>query len=515
MSYMSPSYVLQRDFDEKWTSLSKRYSLWLYREVGWEDGKLPGGVPVIFIPGNAGASGQVRSIASSATRQYFSRPGVVAQEFEAGRKRGVKPLDFFALEFNEDLSAFHGPTLESQIRYTQDAISYILSLYPAHSQVIVLGHSMGGIVATALLPSPNISAIITMSTPHTLPPARFDARIDEIYTRAQRVLGSDPTPIVSLCGGATDMMIPSESCVLPQVEGNVDRDGPYRRTVFTSALEGAWTGVGHREMVWCHQVRWRVARAALELGALYEQSSRTEVLDTWLRDGHTLPVSTRVDNGPLLLENTHDYEVLPEATDLVLKNPHGGAKTYLLPYTSGNLVLYVSGGSVGGVSPYTSTPLQVSVYTCHRISQDTADAIVSCDPLKPTTLKLIPNPVPGKSFPVPREGADESEGVVLYESDIKDRSDKQDKWVGIKIEHADGRGWVVAGFAPPIALVNKIGTASLALYGTQVMIPRDAGLLKTSIELPNLLSNVLTVYRISPILSGGEGTTECTGGSFV
>lgn len=130
MSYMSPSYVLQTGFDERWSNLAKRYSLYLYREVAWDDGKvrmfyrytggvrscvrdyvanfflsphfgrvaqqLPSGIPVLFIPGNAGAAGQVRSIASSATRQYFQRPGVVADEFETGWKRGVKPLDFFA-----------------------------------------------------------------------------------------------------------------------------------------------------------------------------------------------------------------------------------------------------------------------------------------------------------------------------------------------------------------------------------------------------------------------------------
>lgn len=129
-----------------------------------------------------------------------------------------------------------------------------------------MGHSMGGVVATSLLPSSDISTIITMSTPHTVPPARFDSRIDDIYRKGKRVLDLDPTPVVSLCGGASDMMIPSESCILQQPSsGDI-----FRRTVFTSALEGAWTGVGHREMVWCHQVRWRVARAALEVGGSRE-----------------------------------------------------------------------------------------------------------------------------------------------------------------------------------------------------------------------------------------------------
>lgn len=36
MSWMSPSYVLQTKFDLSWSPLASRYSLWLYREVGWE-----------------------------------------------------------------------------------------------------------------------------------------------------------------------------------------------------------------------------------------------------------------------------------------------------------------------------------------------------------------------------------------------------------------------------------------------------------------------------------------------
>ena len=40
MSYMSPSYLVQSQFDRSWTPLAKRYSLLLYREVGWEDNQV-------------------------------------------------------------------------------------------------------------------------------------------------------------------------------------------------------------------------------------------------------------------------------------------------------------------------------------------------------------------------------------------------------------------------------------------------------------------------------------------
>ena len=365
------------------------------------------------------------------------------------------------MEFNEDLSALHGSTIESQILYTSRAVDYILSLYPVNTTIIIMGHSMGGIVATSLLPSAHISVIITMSTPHVLPPARFDSRIDELYRQNRLILNSDPTPVLSLCGGATDMMIPSESCVLRE-------QGPavFRRTVFASGLDGAWTGVGHREMVWCHQVRWRVARAALEVGAGVSSRERGIILDAWLRDGHVLPpsVNRTGKDGGFSLPNSRAYEVLPLDTRLVLNKPHGSEMSLLpLPEASvsasvGSVkaVVFVSQGSIPPVSPQNRIPLQVTVFYCAS-SPVLEEAGPICNPLQPSSLRLIPNPVPRQTFPVPDEGSDESEGVVLYEANIPvfDDQEKRKRWLGVRLANTDSRGWVVGGFSPAESLLNS------------------------------------------------------------
>ncbi|KAJ7591454.1 PGAP1-like protein-domain-containing protein [Mycena floridula] len=483
MSYMSPSYVLQSALDVSWTPLAARYSLWLYREQGWEAQQLHRGVPVLFIPGNAGSSRQVRSIASSAARQFFPTPFLQNGELIG---RGIKPLDFFAVEFNEDLSAFHGPTMEAQTEYTSQAISYILSLYPADTKIIVMGHSMGGIVATSLLDATSrISAIITMSTPHTLPPARFDHRIDEIYDRNLATLNENLTPILSICGGATDMMIPSESCILPV---STVSPSPWRRTIFSSALEGAWTGVGHREVVWCHQVRWRVARAALELATATSNSEKGLVLDRWLSDGHQR--RTSATDAHLVLTNSTSYEILPSGLNLVLKKPRG-SHTYLLPRPaagSPKLVLYVSQGSIPPVSPQNPLSLTVSVFLCNQAH----DSSIICNSLRPTSHKLIPNPDSGATFPVPDEGSDESEGVALFEADVP-----EGVWVGVKIENADENGWVLGGFNTGERIASSIKTTELVFKKVTIETP-DNMALRTSLTFPNLISNVLLVYRIVP-----------------
>lgn len=487
MSWMSPSYVLQANFDLSWSPLARRYSLWLYREVGWDSANLHGS-PVLFIPGNAGSSHQVRSIASSATRQWFSTPYQIADEF---RDSSLKPLDLFAVEFNEDLSAFHGTTLQAQGQYVSRAIDYILSLYPSGTSITLLGHSMGGVVATSILPHPNISAIVTMSTPHTLPPARFDRRIDSIYTSNLKVLLHDSTPILSLCGGATDTMVPSESCVLP-VPGT---ESIYRRAIFTSALEGAWTGVGHKEMVWCHQVRWRIARAAIELGGAHTPNQRGVVLDTWLRDGHMLPPGVVSEPRPREFKEG-DYEILPQDSRLVLREPRQ-SKTYLLPEpsdpisnnTTRKFVLYLSQGSITPTAPHHPLPLRATVYSCQQASSP-----LQCSRLNPDMLRLIPNPYPGRPFPVAKEGSDESDGVVLFEGSLPAGHS-----IAIRVQGADGRGWIVGGYQYDERVIDHFGTIGSSLLFSTISVNILEDTLRTDISLPNAISSGLLVYRLTPV----------------
>ncbi|EFI27764.1 GPI inositol-deacylase [Coprinopsis cinerea okayama7 len=497
MSWMSPSYVLQTGMNDTWSPLASRYSLWLYREVGWDSAVIGNSLPVLFIPGNAGSSHQVRSIASSAARQYYGSPRHISQEF-ASRVDVHRPLDVYAVEFNEDLTAFHGTTLQSQIQYTTRAISYILSHYPPGTRILVLGHSMGGIVATSLLPSSQISAIIAMATPFALPPARFDPSIDSVYTNLHKILADDPTPILSICGGATDKMIPSESCILPHTNGS-----GFRRTVFTSALEGSWTGVGHEAIVWCHQARWRVARAALELSPYRSTGEVVKALDRWLRDGHTLPP----DGGPdqeLTLEEVENAQETRKGTKLQLTSPTSStAGTYRLEVPrstssdiKSSLIVLLSQGSVNGLGPQRPIPLRASIYGCVKDND-------SCTPLPPTVLKLLPSPIPGKPFPVPKEGSDESTGVVVFEADL---SSAELEYVIIKVENADGRGWLLASIEEASIVSTDGGMISLLVDGLTTPVPKSTSL-RLEFRYPALVSNALVAYRVTAV---GKQEPRCS-----
>lgn len=80
---MYPSYIRLSEFDKKYTKYGRKYGLYLYKErktsyiqevsfflqfiilkIQFE------GIPVLFIPGNAGSYKQVRSLASEAAYQF-------------------------------------------------------------------------------------------------------------------------------------------------------------------------------------------------------------------------------------------------------------------------------------------------------------------------------------------------------------------------------------------------------------------------------------------------------------
>ncbi len=303
MSYMrAPKFVKFTDFDTEHTRFASKYSLYLHREPGVDEdprvaltpktmaqleltfGQVKG-IPVIFIPGNAGSYKQARSFASEAAN-YFND---VIRHDPSATLVGKRPLDFFSVDFNEDITAFHGQTLLDQAEYLNEAVAYILSLYhdprrsvrdsqlPDPTSVIIVGHSMGGIVARTMLIMPNyqansINTIITLSAPHARPPVSFDADIVNTYKEvndywrraySQKWANNNPlwhVTLISIAGGGLDTVVPSDyaslASLVPETHGF---------TVFTSSIPRVWTGMDHLEITFCDQLRKVLIRALYDV----------------------------------------------------------------------------------------------------------------------------------------------------------------------------------------------------------------------------------------------------------
>ncbi|KAI1099900.1 PGAP1-domain-containing protein [Jackrogersella minutella] len=366
MSWMSPSYAKFKDFDTEHTRFATKYSLYLYREQGFDNGPKIKGIPVLFIPGNAGSYKQVRSIASESARYFHD----ILQHDAAAMNGGARSLDFFTVDFNEDFTAFHGQTMLDQAEYINEAIRYILSLYldpkiserdpslPDPSSVIILGHSMGGIVARTMFIMPNyqadsVNTIITMSTPHARPPVTFDPQIVSIYndinnywrhayskkSSAENALGQ--VTLVSIAGGGLDTVVPSDyaglESIVPETHGF---------TAFTSTIPHVWTSMDHQAITWCDQFRKVIVRALYDVVDNRGRSQTKSRVDRmkafkkrFLTGLESFIEKTLPDTAPSTLLTLEDRSttILAANERLVLRSlgSQRKPKAYLLPLPSG------------------------------------------------------------------------------------------------------------------------------------------------------------------------------------
>ena len=283
--YMYPSYARIDGFSKQFTPLAQKYHLYLYREQDKDkeplnDGHIQlNGIPVLFIPGNAGSFKQVRSIASACANLYFDSDsrGTI-------KNPNVKNVDFFTADFNEDFTAFHGQTMLDQAEYLNDAIAYILSLYeqsvdatiqPLPESVIIVAHSMGGIVARVMPTLQNhvagsINSIITLSSPHAAAPVTFDGDILKIYKRTNdfwrsqfkddQSFFSKNMSLISITGSLQDNVLPADYAA---VQDLIPLKNGF--TSYTTTIPGVWTPIDHLAIVWCKQLRLVISRLILEM----------------------------------------------------------------------------------------------------------------------------------------------------------------------------------------------------------------------------------------------------------
>jgi hypothetical protein len=279
---------------------------------------------------------------------------------------GVRGLDFFTADFNEDITAFHGQTMLDQAEYLNEAIRYILSLYldprmsdrnpdlPDPTSVIIVGHSMGGIVARTMLIMPNyqsnsINTIVTMSAPHARPPVSFDRQIVQIYkdineywrhAYSQRWANNNPlwhVTLVSIAGGGLDTVVPSDYASLESLVPDT-----HGFTVFTTSIPTVWTSTDHQAILWCDQFRKVIARALYDVvdvnraAQTKPRAERMRVFKRWFLTGMESIVEKTVplkEPSTLLTLEDNSDSIIAQGERLVLRKlgTAGKARARLLP----------------------------------------------------------------------------------------------------------------------------------------------------------------------------------------
>ncbi|WZZ01730.1 hypothetical protein YC2023_074058 [Brassica napus] len=311
MTYMYPTYIPISVTDG--ATPPGRYGLYLYHE-GWrkidfkEHVSKLSGVPVLFIPGNAGSYKQasiiVRSVAAESDRAYQGGPFERTFYQEASLFRGEgedtesveydlssqysNRLDWFAVDLEGEHSAMDGRILEEHTEYVVYAIHRILDQYKeSHDtreregtaassnlprNVILVGHSMGGFVARAAAVHPRlrksaVQTILTLSSPHQSPPlalqpslGHYFARVNQEWRKGYEVQTSpggsyvsDPllsgVVVVSIAGGYNDYQVRSK---LESLDGIVPASHGFM--ISSTSMKNVWLSMEHQAILWCNQL---------------------------------------------------------------------------------------------------------------------------------------------------------------------------------------------------------------------------------------------------------------------
>ena len=373
MTYMRPGYLpvplpatLAND---------RGYALFLYREgmmrassgdarreVGRLGAPSPDGTratPAIFLPGNGGSFKQVRSVGAESHRisaeraraETARRTRVFSREADETTRNDetdewdekdetfdtTPRLDWFAVSFGEELSAFSGALLEDQTTFAARVIEHVASMYAedtppgrdaekktgdaeasraraaprASAHVVVLGHSMGGLAARGalldstrrdtLLDSTRLDSgppgdmysrdlavtLITLATPHAYSPAtttkgaaRRLARLNEAW-RAGKDSASERVALASVTGGDRDRQVLASHA---SIAGVVDARFGFEVEAGDMPNTPTDLSADHRCVLWCNQVVAAVANAALD-AARVETSFQESFRDADIGDG--------------------------------------------------------------------------------------------------------------------------------------------------------------------------------------------------------------------------------------
>uniref|UniRef100_A0A8C9B469 GPI inositol-deacylase n=1 Tax=Prolemur simus TaxID=1328070 RepID=A0A8C9B469_PROSS len=264
MSYMFEYPEYQKiELPKKLAKRYPAYELYLYGEGSYaEEHKiLPlTGIPVLFLPGNAGSYKQVRSIGSIALRK--------AEDIDFKYH-----FDFFSVNFNEELVALYGGSLQKQTKFVHECIKTILKLYKgqefAPKSVTIIGHSMGGLVARALLTLKNfkqdlINLLVTQATPHIAPVMPLDRFITDFYMTVNNywILNARDINLttLSVAGGFRDYQVRSGLTFLPKLSHHTSA-----LSVVSSAVPKTWVSTDHLSIVWCKQLQLTTVRAFFDL----------------------------------------------------------------------------------------------------------------------------------------------------------------------------------------------------------------------------------------------------------
>lgn len=148
------------------------------------------------------------------------------------------------------------------MNYLRHCLEHLARIYEKRNhnnrkiKFVLVGHSIGGIIASALSARPDfdrskIDLILTLSTPHKKPVVNFDYALITFYEALHenlhrlRTNGNNSLTTVSISGGFNDILVNSH---LTEIDDNFDYN------FVSTAISDVWVQSDHLSIVWCRQL---------------------------------------------------------------------------------------------------------------------------------------------------------------------------------------------------------------------------------------------------------------------
>jgi hypothetical protein len=200
------------------------------------------------------------------------------------------------------LSAFQSESIQDQAFIANEAVQFILAKYKEQKKitpkgVLIIGHSMGGIVARNMMTLSNyqpgsVLDIITLSTPHREPPIPLYRPLGQMYSDLNtfwrlehRSNGKTANiSLISIGGGTRDTILDSS---LTDVSLFANPNASIH--TYSSGTPRIWSSADHESAVWCDQILQSITFAAIDLYLAEDDSieSRMRILNRIFMDKST------------------------------------------------------------------------------------------------------------------------------------------------------------------------------------------------------------------------------------
>ncbi|TIB71347.1 hypothetical protein E3Q24_02371 [Wallemia mellicola] len=452
----------------------------------------PNGVPVLFIPGNAGSYKQGRSIAAELAKQYYSSYGIPNSYLES---QAGAPPDFWTVDTNEELSAFHAGTIRRQAEYILAAIDYILNQYTHQNQppesIIVVAHSMGGIVVNELFNLPEyrtglVDLVISLSTPHAMPPTPFSRNMASLYDQRYNASVN-----IAVSGGSADSLLPADVTYAPI--------GHNSLSILSTSIPGVWAPISHQAIVWCDQLRRKLARAVLlsiDSNKSTKLKPKESVLNIWQKSLTGIVYENT-------LNDTFDVDI----------NASMSSGTFTAVNITRNSAAWSLGKPppkwvTGDVAPTIRLLTDISPEPAYKEFEEGEPPITilgcknvrplhSCRHLSIKDSAVMPYlPRDEKWLPV-RHGADEEQSLYMLDADSDTLRDDESVVV-LKTNNNRKGSWMTSQFAPTNEETRVDASFARLLFSSVPLISQTSGMLalRRNYRVVNAPATSLLVYKI-------------------